>query len=77
VQKTKVISANAIFAVKCWEEALDTTIGSTDKKSEVVTGKKPYKAPSFKFQTAFEVSALSCGKLAGTGGGCSLSKKAS
>jgi hypothetical protein len=77
VEKTKVVSANAIFAVKYWEEALDTTIDSTDKKSEVVTGKKPYKAPSFKFQTAFEVSALSCGKIAGTSSACNSNKKAS
>jgi len=77
VEKTKVTSADAIFAVKYWEEALDTTIGSTDKKTELVTGKKPYKAPSFKFQTAFEVSALSCGKIAGTSSACNSNKKAS
>lgn len=77
MEKTKVTSADAIFAVKYWEEALDTTIGSTDKKTELVTGKKPYKAPSFKFQTAFEVSALSCGKIAGTSSACNSNKKAS
>ena len=32
--------------------------------------KKPYKVPSFRFESVFEVSALTCGKIAGTQGTC-------
>jgi len=39
--------------------------------------KKPYKAPSFRFETAFEVSALACGKLISLGGACKALRKAS
>jgi hypothetical protein len=39
--------------------------------------KKPYTAPSFQSESVFEVSALACGKLQGTGGGCLHSRKAS
>jgi hypothetical protein len=41
------------------------------------TGKKPYTAPAFQHESVFEVSALACGKLQGTGGGCLHSRKAS
>jgi len=56
---------------------LDTTHASNDKTREPVKAKKPYKAPSFRFQAAFEVSALSCGKIAGTSSACNASKKLS
>ncbi len=36
--------------------------------------KKPYKAPSFRFDSVFEVSALSCGKVA-TQGQCAIKSK--
>jgi hypothetical protein len=39
--------------------------------------KKPYKAPSFRFESVFEVSALSCGKVSETQGSCRASRKAS
>jgi hypothetical protein len=39
--------------------------------------KKPYKAPSFRFEPVFEVSALACGKVSSTQGGCHSSRKAS
>jgi hypothetical protein len=39
--------------------------------------KKPYKAPSFRFEPVFEVSALACGKVFGTQGSCRSSRKAS
>ena len=32
--------------------------------------KKPYKAPSFRFESVFEVSALTCGKTAATQSDC-------
>jgi hypothetical protein len=36
--------------------------------------KKPYKAPSFRFDSVFEVSALSCGKVS-TQGQCTIKSK--
>jgi hypothetical protein len=45
----------------------DSATGNT---TQPVTGKKPYKTPSFRFETVFEVSALSCGKIQGTQGAC-------
>ncbi len=39
--------------------------------------KKPYKAPSFRFEPVFEVAALACGKVFSTQGGCHHSRKAS
>jgi hypothetical protein len=41
------------------------------------SAKKPYKAPSLRFEPVFEVSALACGKVFGTQGGCRHSRKAS
>jgi len=58
---------------------LDTTNDSIEKSREPLTGKKTYKAPSFRFQAAFEVSALVCGKISPTQGSCNsiTSQKAS
>jgi hypothetical protein len=42
-----------------------------------VSPKRPYKAPSFRFEIAFEVAALACGKTANVGGSCRVSRKAS
>jgi hypothetical protein len=39
--------------------------------------KKPYEAPSLRFESVFEVSALSCGKISATEGACHHSRKAS
>jgi hypothetical protein len=39
--------------------------------------KKPYKAPSFRFEPVFEVSALACGKVFSTFDNCKHSRKAS
>ncbi len=41
------------------------------------TAKKPYKTPSIRFESVFEVSALSCGKLQSTQLGCAHVRKAS
>ena len=49
---------------------------SSGEKCEAVV-KKPYKAPSFRFESAFEVSALSCGKISATEGSCLHNRKAS
>jgi hypothetical protein len=50
-----------------------------DKVREAATSptKKPYKAPSFRFEPVFEVSALSCGKIFASQGSCAASRKAS
>jgi hypothetical protein len=51
-----------------------------DKEREAVAStakKKPYKAPSFRFEPVFEVSALACGKVFASQGGCAHSRKAS
>jgi hypothetical protein len=51
---------------------------TSDKPREAAASKKkPYKAPSFRFETAFEVSALACGKLIGLGSSCKGLRKAS
>jgi hypothetical protein len=39
--------------------------------------KKPYVAPAFRYESVFEVSALACGKVQATQGGCAHSRKAS
>jgi hypothetical protein len=38
---------------------------------------KPYKAPDFRYERVFEVSALSCGKVSATQGACRANRKAS
>ena len=63
--------------IEYMEGPLDTTNASSDKTSEKMKGKKPYKAPSFRFQAAFEVSALVCGKIDPTQGTCTSNRKAS
>lgn len=41
-------------------------------KDETIEGdsREPYEAPSFECEELFEVLALACGKLAGSGGFC-------
>ena len=41
------------------------------------TEKKSYKAPSFRFESVFEVSALACGKINATEGSCLSNRKVS
>jgi hypothetical protein len=49
-----------------------------DKAREAAAStKKPYKAPSFRFEPIFEVAALACGKVFSSEGGCRFSRKAS
>jgi hypothetical protein len=51
-----------------------------DKEREAAASspkKKQYKAPSFRFERVFEVSALACGKVFSTQGSCHHSRKAS
>ena len=44
---------------------------STETSSTPVT-KRPYEKPTFRYEKMFVTSALSCGKIAGTGGGCAM-----
>ena len=53
-----------------------TSIDSSGEPREA-GAKKPYKAPSFRFEAVFEVAALACGKIFSTQGGCRHSRKAS
>jgi hypothetical protein len=39
--------------------------------------KKPYEKPSFRYEQVFVTTALSCGKIGGTGGGCAGTTKVS
>jgi hypothetical protein len=48
-----------------------------EKTAEAKKPKKPYKTPTLKFERVFEVSALACGKVFSTEGGCRVSRKAS
>ncbi|MBZ5659850.1 MAG: hypothetical protein LAO08_05525 [Acidobacteriia bacterium] len=48
-----------------------------EKAPESKKQKRPYKTPSLKFERVFEVSALACGKVFSTEGGCRVSRKAS
>jgi hypothetical protein len=53
-----------------------TNTNSSGEQREAIV-KKRYKAPSFRFESAFEVSALTCGKMSATEGACLHSRKAS
>jgi hypothetical protein len=50
---------------------------SDEKALEQAGTKKPYKTPSVRFESVFEVSALSCGKVSVTQSSCKVSMKAS
>jgi hypothetical protein len=47
------------------------------RKLSEVKPKKPYHAPSFRFERVFEVSALTCGKVNPTEGSCRHNRKVS
>ncbi|HKT86870.1 MAG TPA: hypothetical protein VJQ59_00440 [Candidatus Sulfotelmatobacter sp.] len=48
---------------------------NSSTEQQQTTTKKPYEKPSFRFEKVFVTSALSCGKLTGGGGGCTLKTK--
>ena len=59
-------------------ENLNNDNSTKDKTPKTAAStKKPYQAPSFRFEAVFEVSALSCGKVHNTQAGCHGSRKAS
>ncbi|HEY3971787.1 MAG TPA: hypothetical protein VGM18_02220 [Candidatus Sulfotelmatobacter sp.] len=47
---------------------------SDDAPRTSETNKKPYEKPAFRFEQVFVTSALSCGKISATQGGCTSSK---
>jgi hypothetical protein len=56
---------------------IDKSTRDKAREAAASTGKKPYKAPSFRFEPVFEVSALQCGKVFSNQGSCVSSRKAS
>jgi hypothetical protein len=60
-----------------WEEQLNNDSNSNEKIPQTAVAKKPYKTPTLRFESVFEVSALACGKLTTTQSGCKFSTKAS
>ena len=56
---------------------MKTENNANEKTPATATGKKPYKTPTLRFEPVFEVSALACGKISPTQGGCTGSMKAS
>ncbi len=55
---------------------MDINNSSSDISPKAIT-KKPYEKPSFRYEEVFVTTALSCGKLVGTGGPCTLNTKVS
>jgi hypothetical protein len=56
---------------------VETENTSENPPSQPKAKKRPYTAPSFKFEKVFEVSALSCGKVFGNENSCHFSRKTS
>jgi hypothetical protein len=50
---------------------------STEAGKSLLSKKKPYVAPAFRFERVFEVNALSCGKITATQSTCRFSTKTS
>ena len=63
--------------IESWEGQLNKDNNSNEKAREQAGAKKSYKKPSVRFESVFEVSALSCGKISTTQANCKVSMKAS
>jgi hypothetical protein len=63
--------------VKSWEGQLNNDRNLNEKAPEPGPGKKPYKTPTLRFESVFEVSALACGKITPSQSGCGFVQKAS
>jgi hypothetical protein len=60
------------------EAAKDASTETTDQTPNQTTKKKlPYIKPSYRFETVFVTTALSCGKIPNTGFNCGLNSKSS
>jgi hypothetical protein len=49
----------------------------SNREPSAAPAKKPYQKPAFRMEKVFEVTALSCGKLSGTGPNCLHNRKVS
>jgi hypothetical protein len=56
---------------------MDNSTEDKARDGAPATAKKPYTAPSFRFESVFEISALACGKVFSTQSSCAHSRKAS
>jgi len=56
---------------------MDKATNDNAREVAPLPAKKPYTTPSFRFESVFEISALACGKVQSTQGGCAHSRKAS
>jgi hypothetical protein len=56
---------------------MDQSTSDKIRDTAPAPAKKPYTTPSFRFEPVFEISALACGKVQSTQGGCAHSRKAS
>ncbi len=63
---------------------MNTLDSTKEKTTQAVSGqasassaKKPYKKPSFRFESVFETMALACGKVSVTQGQCRSNRKLS
>ena len=45
--------------------------------AQPLTKKTPYQKPAFRYESVFETSALSCGKVQSTQSGCHFNRKVS
>ena len=63
--------------IESWGGQLNKDNTSDEKAPEQAGAKKPYRTPSVRFESVFEVSALSCGKISSTQSSCKVSMKAS
>jgi len=60
------------------EAAKDESNETTDQTANQDTKKKlPYVKPSYRFETVFVTTALSCGKVSNAGFNCKLNNKSS
>jgi hypothetical protein len=60
-----------------WKKNMDQSTSDKTRDTAPSPAKKPYTTPSFRYESVFETSALSCGKMQGTQGACNLNRKVS
>jgi hypothetical protein len=60
-----------------WEKNMDQSTNDKARETASSPAKKPYTAPSFRYESVFEISALACGKVQSTQSTCAHNRKAS
>jgi hypothetical protein len=58
-------------------EAEKPDLASSGPGAAPAPKKKAYQKPTFRHERVFETMALTCGKMAGTGGFCNVNRKVS